>query len=367
MLRSHKIALSPTAEQVLAFFRNCGYARFTFNFALSDFKDGLANGEWRSWKTLNTRFNARKDEFDWCRANDQRAGLFGIAAVWDAVDRWRSGQNRFPKHKRRNARQSDTTNNDSLRVDGKRIRLPKIGWVWMHQKLRWTGEIVRVTISRRAHRWFVAILVKTEDTPKVADPAHPVIGVDVGINTLATLSTGEKYDNPRPLQRYEKKLAREQRKLSRKQYLSNNWFKQKRRVERLHYRIACIREAAQWRCAVGIVRSAQVIGIETLKVSNLLKNRNIAKALSDSALGGLLTKIKAKADQQGRLIVEAPQFFASSKTCSSCGAKKEKLSLSERTYHCEECGQCVDRDVNAAINLRNLAVGLTESLNACGV
>lgn len=135
MLRSDKIALSPTADQALAFFRNCGYARFAFNFALSDFKEGLANGEWRSWKTLNNRFNAR------------------------------------------------------------------------------------------------------------------------------------------------------------------------------------------------IVRSVQVIGIETLKVANLLKNRNVAKALSDAALGGLLTKIKAKAEQQGRDIVQVPQFFASSKTCSNCEQKKATLSL----------------------------------------
>ena len=191
-----------------------------------------------------------------------------------------------------------------------------------------------------------------------------MIGIDVGINTLATLSDGTKFENPKPLRRYERKLKRAQRKLSRCVYLSNNYLKAKRRVERIHYRIACLREDTHHKATTAIVKSANLIGIETLKVSNLLKNRKLAKALSDSALAGLLTKLKSKAETLGVKVVEAPQFFASSKTCSNCGEKKEALSLAERQYHCEACGFIADRDVNAAINLRTLAIGSVESLNA---
>ena len=153
---------------------------------------------------------------------------------------------------------------------------------------------------------------------------------------------------------------RKRYKLSRKEYESNNWHKQKLKVERIHYRISCIREDAHHQATTAIVRNASKIGIETLRVTNMVKNRKLAKALSYSALGGFLAMLKSKADALGIAIVEAPQFFASSKTCSNCGHKKEDLTLADRMYHCESCGYTVDRDINAAINLRTIAVGETE-------
>ena len=268
----------------------------------------------------------------------------------------------FRSLKKRGHRQSCTTDEQSVKVEGKHIKLPKIGWIRMFQELRFEGEIIRVTISRTAHRWFVSITVDT-GTPNTPRDTRglPVIGVDVGINSLATLDNGKPYENPRPLKCYERKLAREQRKLSRKQFRSNNWYKQKRIVERLHHKIACIRTDAHHKATTEIVKSASVIGIETLKVTNLLKNRKLAKALSDSALGGFLEQLKSKAETLGIPIVQAPQFFASSKTCSHCGDKKNDLTLADRQYHCGSCGISIDRDQNAAINLKHLAVGHTES------
>ena len=253
-------------------------------------------------------------------------------------------------------------------IEDNRIKFPKIGWVYMFEALRFEGELIKVTISRRAHRWFVSLTVDT-GTPNVPRDTRglPVIGIDVGINTLATLDAGTKYENPRPLRRYEQKLAREQRKLSRKVFQSQNWYKQQRKVERLHYRIVCIREDAHHKATTEIVNSASAIGIETLKITNLLKNKRLAKALSDSALSGFLEKLKSKADTFGIPIIEAAQFFASSKICSACEEKKSDLTLSDRQYYCKSCGYTQDRDVNAAINLKHLAAGHAESLNACGV
>ena len=222
----------------------------------------------------------------------------------------------------------------------------------MYQKLRHKGEITKVTISRTAHRWFVSLTVDTgkpKETPRDTR-GLPAIGIDVGINSLATL-----------LRKYEKKLKREQRKLSKKEFLSNNYYKQKRKVERIHYKIACIRNDAHHKATTEIVDMASVIGIETLKITNMLKNKNLAKALSDSALGGFLALLKSKAEVLGIPVRRSPQFYASSKTCSNCGHQKKELSLSERTYHCDECGSSIDRDVNAAINLKNLAVGQAEN------
>ena len=365
-LQSHKIALRASDRHRAWFSQQCGYARLAHNYALSDFRDGLSKDEWRSRIELNNRFNAVKyEKFDWCEGCDQRAAVYGIIHLGDAIERWQLGQNQFPKYKKRSHRQSYTVEGAKVKVESKCIRLPKIGWVRMFETLRFEGEIKRVTLSRTAHRWFVSILIET-GTPNAPRDTRglPVIGIDVGINTLATLDNGTKYVNPRPLKSYARKLKREQRRLSKKVFLSKNWYKQKRRVERIHYRIACIREDAHQKTTTEVVRSVSVIGIETLKITNMLKNRKLAKALSDSALGGFLSQLKSKAETSGVKIVEAPQFFASSKTCSDCGYKKEDLSLTDREYHCEHCGFIADRDVNAAINLRILAIGSVESLNA---
>ena len=153
------------------------------------------------------------------------------------------------------------------------------------------------------------------------------------------------------LKRYQRKLKRANRALSRKVLRSENWQKAKKRLEGVHYRIACIREDAHHKASTAIVKRASAIGIETLNISGLLKNRRLAKALSDSALSRFLTMLKYKAERRGIPITEADMFFASSKTCSECGHKKDDLTLSDRTYHCTECGFECNRDVNAAINL----------------
>ena len=150
-------------------------------------------------------------------------------------------------------------------MEGKPIKLPKIGWVKMFSALRFEGRLKRVTLSRTAQRWFVVITVDT-GLPNVPRETRglPVVGVDVGINTLATLDTAQLTITPDPLKRYERKLKRAQRSLSKKTFLSQNWYKQKRKVERLHYRMACIREDAHHQASTDIVMSASAIGIETL-------------------------------------------------------------------------------------------------------
>ena len=327
---SHKIALRVTPKEDAWFHSQCGYARFACNSALADFKAGLDADIFYSGIDLNNRFNHRKKAYEWTQAQDQRAAFYAIRNLTEGIKRWKDKISRFPKFKKRGHKLSYTTDEQSVKVEGKRIKLPKIGWVRMFQELRFEGEIIRVTISKTAHRWFVSITVDT-GTPNAPRDTRglPVIGVDVGINSLATLDTGKHYENPKPLKRYERKLAREQRKLSHKAFLSHNM--------------------------------ASAIGIETLKVTNMLKNRKLAKALSDSAFGGFLSKLKSKAEVLGIPIIEAPQFFASSKTCSSCGYVKDELSLSERVFHCDGCDVKIDRDQNAAINLKKLAVGYTES------
>ena len=288
----------------------------------------------------------------------QNASKNAIHNFGDAVTRWKKGQNRFPVYKRRDGKCSYQADNGAgtVKVHKKRIDLPKIGWVGMREEVRYTGEITKVVVSKRNNRWFVSITVRRLDSnnykhqPPLFNEKEP-IGIDVGINTLATCSNGDTYDNPRPLKRYERKLARANRALSRKAYKSKNWYKAKKRLSNVHDRIACIREDAHHQASTKIVRKASAIGIETLNISGLLKNRKLAKALSDSALSRFLTMLKYKAERRGIPITRSDRFFASSKTCSSCEYKKTDLTLSDRTYHCTKCGLDIDRDLNAAINL----------------
>ena len=364
-LRPHKIELNPNNKQSTLFSQHCGYARVAYNCALYEFKAGLDDDNWMSLYDTKRAFNSKKfNTFEWSKSLSQNAAKNAIHDFYDAVKRWKSGQSRFPKYKRKNRRMSYTTSNgrNSVKVDDKRIQLPKIGWVRMTEHLRWDGDIIRVTISKRGERWFASILVETTDTGDMVNPGHkPAIGVDVGINSLATLDNEIKFENPKALKRYERKLGRLQRKFSRCVYQSQNWWKIKAKIATLHYRIYCIRIDAHHKATTIIVEMASRIGIESLNVSGMLKNRKLAKALSDARLSGFLTMIKYKALAANVEIKEADTFFASSKICSHCGDKHDDLTLSDRTFKCPSCNTSIDRDMNAAINLRNLAVSCTES------
>ena len=356
--RSQQIELNPNNKQSTLMSKHAGYARVAYNFALSSFKVGLDTDEWRTYVDIKREFNAVKyDKFDWCSELSQNASKNAIHNLGDAVTRWKKGQNSFPVYKKRSDRISYQADNGTgtVEVHKKRINLPKIGWVRMREEVCYTGTISKVVVSKRNNRWFVSILIDCDISnfnyqPALFDNKEPM-GIDVGINTLATCSNGDTYDNPRPLKRFERKLARANRALSRKIKGSQNWHKAKAVLSGVHYRIACIREDAHHQASIRIVRKASAIGIETLNISGLLKNRKLAKALSDSALSRFLTMLKYKADRRGIPITEADQFFASSKTCSGCGHKKVDLTLSDRQYHCSECGLDIDRDLNAAINL----------------
>ena len=267
----------------------------------------------------------------------------------------------FKKRSRGQSFQADAGRGTTI-VEGQRIKLPKIGWVRMFQKLRHLGTIVKVVISKTANRWFASITVDTFDNDNIAANEHlPVVGVDVGINHLAVTSEGVYHENPKALRGCERKLKRLQRQVSRRQKGSRNWHKTKAKLAKLHYRIICIRQDAQHQATTGIVNGASRIGIESLNVAGMLKNHRLAKPLSDASLSSLLAMLKYKAERLGVKIVEADTFYPSSKTCSACGSKNSDLSLSDRTYHCSDCGHTQDRDLNAAINLRNVAVGHTET------
>ena len=357
-LRTQQIQLKPNNKQATLFAKHAGYARVAYNFAVSAYRDGQECGDVPYYTAIKKEFNAVKyDKFSWCKELSQYASKNAIHNFGDAVTRCDKGHSQSPVYKKRSDRISYQADNGlgTVEVYKKRIKLPIIGWVRMCEELRWTGKVSKVVISRRNGKWFVSILVHcdTENYTEQAalfDDRQP-IGLDVGINTLVTCSDGTVYPNPRPLKQYKRKLTRASRAFSRKVKYSKNWYKAKKKLAAVHYRVACIREDTHHKASTDIVSKASAIGIETLNISGLLKNRRLAKALSDSALSKFLTMLAYKAKRRKIPIKKAERFFASSKTCSGCGNKKKDLTLSDRQYHCPECGLNIDRDLNAAINL----------------
>ena len=191
MLKTHKIALNPNNVQATQFAQHCGYARVAYNHALSDFKAGLDTSQWRSHIELCRRFNAI-EQYDWCSGMSQNVSKNAIYTnLKDAIGRWQSGQNRFPKFKKRSHGQSFQADSGrgTITVVGQRIKLPKIGWVRMFQSLRFLGTICKVVISKQGHRWFASILVDTfvDDTPPEIR-GLATVGVDVGIKHLTVTS-----------------------------------------------------------------------------------------------------------------------------------------------------------------------------------
>ena len=366
-LLGQKIALNPTDDQVAVFKQCVQFARAAYNAAHSDWNADRR----RSLYDLKKIFNSRKrDVFPEFSELSQNVGKNAIHAFGDAITRYKTGQNGAPKRKTHKSRPAFQVDNgvDSVKIteDGKHVILPKIGRVRLHEPPRWTGEVRRAFVKRIAHRWYLSILVDV-DEPEPPDTTHlPAAGCDVGISALATMDDGTVYENPRALRVNERKLRRANKALARKTYRSKNWWKAKEFLARLHHRISNVRMNAHHQATHRILQGIRALGIESLTVKGLMKNRKLSKALADASLSGFLTKLKYKAVRRGIRIVEASRFWPSTKRCSSCGYVKKKVSLSEREYHCGVCGFVEDRDINAAINLRQLASSTEESLNACG-
>ena len=371
MIRTHKIALDPTPRQAEVLARTVGFARKAYNTALADFKDGLDKDEWRSVPELKRRFNAAKDDaMPWCRDLSQHAGKNAIMDLGEAIANWLRDRKkaRFPKFHKRGRRDAYRASNgaDTVPVEGRLIRLPKIGTVRLREALRFVGSIREVTVSRQANRWFASVSV--EDGAEAPSPkAGPVIGVDVGVKTLATCSDGTQIENPKPLAAHLRRLRRLNKQLARQQKGSNRRERTRRRIAKLHQRIQDMRNDAHHKATSAIAKLAGTVCVEDLNVGGMVKNRRLARAVSDAGMSGFLTKLAYKCGWYGARLVEVGRFYPSSKTCSGCGAVKEVLLLSEREYVCAACGVVVDRDLNAALNLeRYAAESLPDAQNGRG-
>src|SRR6266536_5674559 len=257
----------------------------------------------------------------------------------------------FPNFKsKKRSRQSFYLANDKFAVGDHWIAIPKLGRVNMAEKLRFSGKILSARISKTASWWFVSITVEMPDDLPLNN--HPPVGVDVGLNRLATLSDGRQYENQRPLFHQLKTLRRLNKQLARRCIGGKNWLKTKNKLGRLHYEIACIRLDWLHKLTTEIATTSRIVAVEDLHVKGLIRNRCLSRSFSDAAVGKLLDLLESKVPRSGGLLLRVGRFYPSSQLCHCCGARRQDLTLADRVYFCPDlaCGYVGDRDENASWN-----------------
>lgn len=357
IVRSHKIQLLPNRAHVDYFLRACGCARQAYNWALARTKEMLDAGEKPADGVLKKEFNAiKRQQFPWQLEVTKCAAEGALANFAKAKQKFFKKLAKFPVFHKKGLHDSFSIDNTKFKLDGKYVTIPKLGRVKMSEELRFKGKIMSAVISCAANRWFISIAVEfgAQDTPIRENQA---VGVDLGIKHFAVLSTGEKYEGPKALKRKMKRLRMLSKAISRTKKGSSRRRKAAQRLAKLHWRVSNVRKDFLHKLTTALVQRFTCIGIEDLHVNGMLANRKLARHLADQSFAEFRRQLEYKVLTASSVIYVADRFFPSSKTCNSCGCIKDSLALSERVFRCEHCGAEIDRDLNAALNLRDLAAG----------
>src|SRR6266700_3532270 len=363
MIKVHKIRLHPTPEQANYFARAAGTSRFVWNWALAEWNRHYEAGEKPTALKLKKQFNEiRREQFPWTWEVTKNASDQPILDLGKAFTAFFEGKARRPRFKsKKRSKPSFYLANDQFELGDHRIWVPKLGWVNMAENLRFKGKVTGARITKTADWWFVSLTVEIPDV--LPEKRQAAVGIDVGLNRLVTLSTGEGYENQAFLKTTLGKLRQANKRLHRRKLGSANREKARRQVARLHYRITCMRDDVLHKLTTRLADCYGIIGIEDLNLKGLLKNRRLARSFSDAALGKLLSLLTSKVEQRGGQVQKVGRFFPSSKICHSCGWKWEDMQLAYRVFLCQN-PTCAyhqfeqDRDYNASLNILGEALHL---------
>ena len=363
MIKTHKIRLHPTPEQANYCARAAGTNRFVWNWALAEWNRQYEAGEKPTALKLKKQFNEiRRSQFPWTWEVTKNASDQPFLDLGKAFTAFFEGKAKRPKFKsKKKNKPSFYLANDQFALGDHRIWIPKLGWVNLAENLRLQGKVTGARITRQAEWWFVSIQVEIPDPIPVKKPA--AVGIDVGLNRLATLSTGEKVENQAFLKTALKKVRQANKRLHRRKLGSKNREKARRQVARLHYRITCLRQDVLQKLTTRLADSYGIIGVEDLHLKGLLKNRRLARSFADASLGTLRRLLEAKVAQRGGQVIKVDRFFPSSKTCHCCGWRWEAMTLKDRIFVCQNpaCPYYQfpqDRDHNAGQNVLREALRL---------
>lgn len=365
MQLAHKIKLNPNNKQITYFKKACGISRLTWNWALAEWNKEYINGEKPSRFSLNKKFNSiKKEQFPFMYEVTKCASAYPFIQLQNAYNRFFKHTSNKPHFKsKKKSKDSFYISNDLIKIKDKKVRIPKLGWVNMRENIRFDGRLLSATISREVNKWFISFSFELNAIPYQLCENQANVGVDLGIEKLATLSDGKYFENLKLIKKYSKKMRRMQRQLSRKQHStkkgditkqSNNYKKQAIKVAKLHQRIRNTRNDYLNKITTYITSNYKNIVIENLNVKGMIKNHHLAKSINDVSWGEFKRQLEYKSILRNNNLIIADRWFPSSKTCSNCGYINKKLRLSNRTFICPKCGNRIDRDLNASINLVKL-------------
>lgn len=363
MLKGFKYRLYPNKEQRIFFAKSFGAARFIYNQMLANRKELYEKykDDKEALKANKPRtYTSFKHEFEFLKEVDNLALANAQLNLNNAYKRFFNGEAQFPKFKsKKKSRKKYKTNNQggNIRIEDGYIKLPKVGLVKMRHHRKFDGKIKSCTIEQTpSGKYVVSVLIEMEDLEWI--PAKNKIGIDLGISHFAITTNdegvSEKYESPNCLRESEKALIKAQKSLSRKKIGSKNRDKARQILAKKHEKIANQRKDFLHKLSYKMTSENQVIVIETLKSSNMMKNHNLARSIADVSWHEFVRQLEYKSEWLGRTIVKADQWFASSQMCSHCGHKGGKKPLEVREWLCQECGTHHDRDINASKNLLHL-------------
>lgn len=380
--RAYKTELDLNDQQITACRKHAGAARWAYNWGLTRKQNEYhATGKSPSAIDLHRELNALKQtqvpwmyEVSKCAPQEALRHLDNAFAHFFRRAKLKQqgklrGKVGYPTRKSKKRGLGGFRLTGSISVFPAAVQLPRLGRLRLkeHGYLPIGGvKILSATVSEQAGHWYVSVLVEQEHvTP---ENAGPVVGVDLGVKALATLSDGTVIPNPKPLRRQLKKVRRLQRAVARKHKGSHNRRKAVRRLARLHRRIANQRANTLHQVTSHLAKTKPAVVIEDLHVAGMLKNHQLAQAIADVGFAEFRRQLLYKAQWYGCQVLVASRWEPSSKTCSHCGWRDEDLTLADRVFRCQNpgCGQVLDRDLNAAINLSKLAGSSSDSQNACG-
>ena len=352
--KAYKFRLYPNKQQQELINMTFGCTRFVFNRILGD---AIKYYEENKKTKINTPATYKSD-YPFLKEVDSLALANAQLQVKVAYKNFYNGSG-FPKFRsKKNNYQSYTTNNQkgSVRIEGSKIKLPKVGFVKikLHQAVQ--GVIKSVTISKNpSGKYYISILTQQEIAQLAS--IDKKLGIDLGLKNFAITSDGNIFENPKFLRKTEKQLTKAQRELSRKKKGSNNRYKARLKVAKLHEKIANQRKDFLHKLSTKLIRENQTIVMEDLSVKNMMKNHKLAKAISEVSWYQFRLMLDYKSKWYGREIIIAPSNYASSQLCSNCGYKNTDVKdLKIREWKCPSCGSVHDRDINASKNLLKLAM-----------
>ena len=376
IVKAYRFRIYPNQKQKEFFAKNFGCCRFVYNHFLAQKKE-----RWEKNKEKYSRFDQQKDlkflkkeeKYQWLKEVDSLGLIDSIRNLNVAYNNFfKNKQSGYPKFKSKHFTQSYHTANGEVRIENGKLRIRKCReGIKIHQHRPLEGRIRSACITKvSSEKYYVSLSCES-----VPHQPHPItnkpIGIDVGISALATFNDGTQEENHRFLKKNEKKLKYLQRQLSKKKKVkdesgrckwSKNREKNKQKVARCHEKIVNRRDNFLHNLSSRIVKNHDHIGVEDLSVKNLLKNGRLAQSISDVSWSRFFGFLEYKSDWNDRSFVKVERFFASSKLCSKCGNYKKNLKLSDRKYNCDECGNSMNRDHNAAVNILKESLRIKEEL-----